>query len=72
MIFHWIIHLVIAGPCSAETEEQVLKTAYELKQSLMFWFTVREFGNLAHVHKGFEGGEIGWNGCKKPKQKPVC
>jgi 3-deoxy-D-arabino-heptulosonate 7-phosphate (DAHP) synthase len=26
---------VIAGPCSAETEEQVLKIAHELKDS---WF----------------------------------
>ena len=25
--------LVIAGPCSAETEEQVLKTAHELKNT---------------------------------------
>lgn len=25
--------LVIAGPCSAETEEQVLKIAHELKDS---------------------------------------
>ena len=25
--------LVIAGPCSAETEEQVLKIAHELKNS---------------------------------------
>ena len=31
--FHLSHPLVIAGPCSAETEEQVLKIAHELKNS---------------------------------------
>ena len=30
--------LVIAGPCSAETEEQVLKIAHELKNSDVSYF----------------------------------
>ena len=30
--------LVIAGPCSAETEEQVLKIAHELKDSDVNYF----------------------------------
>jgi chorismate mutase len=37
---------VIAGPCSAETEEQVLKIAHELKGSDVSVLE-REFGNQA-------------------------
>jgi 3-deoxy-D-arabino-heptulosonate 7-phosphate (DAHP) synthase len=38
---------VIAGPCSAETEEQVLKIAHELKDSDVSVLE-REFGNQEH------------------------
>jgi chorismate mutase len=60
--------LVIAGPCSAETEEQVLKIAHELK------FRCKYF--RAGIWKprtrpgGFEGvGEIGLKWLKKQKRK---
>ena len=36
--------LMIAGPCSAETEEQVLKIAHDLK-ILTLLFSELEFGN---------------------------
>jgi chorismate mutase len=62
---------VIAGPCSAETEEQVLKIAHELKDS--------DVSVLEQVWKprtrpgGFEGvGEIGLKWLKKQKKKQVC
>jgi chorismate mutase len=41
---------VIAGPCSAETEEQVLKIAHELKGSDVRCFE-REFGNQEHARR---------------------
>jgi chorismate mutase len=41
---------VIAGPCSAETEEQVLKIAHELKDSDVSVLE-REFGNQEHVRR---------------------
>jgi chorismate mutase len=61
---------VIAGPCSAETEEQVLKIAHELKDSKCFragiWKPRTRPG-------GFEGvGEIGLKWLKKRKKKQVC
>ena len=37
--------LVIAGPCSAETEEQVLKIAHELKIQMLV-IIEQGFGNL--------------------------
>ena len=37
--------LVIAGPCSAETEEQVLKIAHQLKDTDVTIYRA-EFGNL--------------------------
>ena len=40
--------LVIGGPCSAETEEQVLKIANQLKDSDVA-YTEREFGNQEHA-----------------------
>jgi chorismate mutase len=59
---------VIAGPCSAETEEQVLKIAHELKDSDVS-FLEREFGNQ-DTSGGFEGvGEIGLKWLKKKKQR---
>jgi 3-deoxy-D-arabino-heptulosonate 7-phosphate (DAHP) synthase len=41
---------VIAGPCSAETEEQVLKIAHELKDSDVSVLE-REFGNQEHAQE---------------------
>jgi chorismate mutase len=41
---------VIAGPCSAETEEQVLKIAHELKDSDVS-FLEQEFGNQEHARR---------------------
>jgi 3-deoxy-D-arabino-heptulosonate 7-phosphate (DAHP) synthase len=37
--------LVIAGPCSAETEDQVLKIAHDLK-ILTSQYTEQEYGSL--------------------------
>ena len=37
--------LIIAGPCSAETETQVLDIAHQLK-NLMQLFIEQEYGNL--------------------------
>lgn len=61
--------LVIAGPCSAETEEQVLKIAHELKDSDVnilragIWKPRTRPG-------GFEGvGEIGLKWLKKAKEQ---
>jgi chorismate mutase len=39
---------VIAGPCSAETEEQVLKIAHELKDSDVSVLE-QEYGSQEHV-----------------------
>ena len=51
--------LVIAGPCSAETEEQVLKIAHELKNSDVSIFRAGIWKPRTRPG-GFEGvGEIG-------------
>ena len=51
--------LVIAGPCSAETEEQVLKIAHELKDSDATIFRAGIWKPRTRPG-GFEGvGEIG-------------
>ena len=61
--------LVIAGPCSAETEEQVLKIAHQLKKTDVtvyragIWKPRTRPGN-------FEGvGSIGLNGFRGLKKK---
>jgi chorismate mutase len=41
---------VIAGPCSAETEEQVLKIAHELKDSDVSVLE-QEYGSQEHVQE---------------------
>ena len=59
--------LVIAGPCSAETEEQVLKIAYELKNSDVSIFRAGIWKPRTRPG-GFEGvGEIGLKWLKKAK-----
>ena len=61
--------LVIAGPCSAETEEQVLKIAHELKDSDVNYFRA---GILKPRTRPvmFEGvGEIGLRWLKKVKEE---
>lgn len=61
--------LVIAGPCSAETEEQVLKIAHELKNSDV---SVLRAGIWKPRTRpgGFEGvGEIGLKWLQKAKQE---
>jgi chorismate mutase len=40
--------LVIAGPCSAETETQVLDIAHQLKNTDVNYYR-QVFGNLVHV-----------------------
>jgi chorismate mutase len=61
---------VIAGPCSAETEEQVLKIAHELKDSDKCF---RAGIWNKNTSGGFEGvGEIGLKWLKKRKKRQVC
>ena len=61
--------LVIAGPCSAETEEQVLKIAHELKDSDVNYFRAGIW--KPRTRPGvFEGvGEIGLRWLKKVKEE---
>jgi chorismate mutase len=59
--------LVIAGPCSAETEEQVLKIAHELKNSDVSIFRAGIWKPRTRPG-GFEGvGEIGLKWLKRAK-----
>ncbi|WP_396194118.1 chorismate mutase [Flavobacterium sp.] len=59
--------LVIAGPCSAETEDQVLKIAHELKDSKVSIFRAGIWKPRTRPG-GFEGvGEIGLKWLKKAK-----
>ncbi len=59
--------LVIAGPCSAETEEQVLKIAHELKDSDVSIFRAGIWKPRTRPG-GFEGvGEIGLKWLQKAK-----
>ena len=61
--------LVIAGPCSAETEEQVLKIAHELKDSDVSVFRAGIWKPRTRPG-GFEGvGEIGLKWLKKAKEE---
>ena len=58
---------VIAGPCSAETEEQVLKIAHALKDSDVSVFRAGIWKPRTRPG-GFEGvGEIGLKWLKKAK-----
>ena len=59
--------LIIAGPCSAETEEQVLKIAHELKDSKVSIFRSGIWKPRTRPG-GFEGvGEIGLKWLQKAK-----
>jgi len=59
--------LVIAGPCSAETEDQVLKIAHELKESKVSIFRAGIWKPRTRPG-GFEGvGEIGLKWLQKAK-----
>ncbi|AUC21137.1 MULTISPECIES: bifunctional 3-deoxy-7-phosphoheptulonate synthase/chorismate mutase type II [Polaribacter] len=61
--------LVIAGPCSAETEEQVLKIAHELKDSDVSYFRAGIWKPRTRPGM-FEGvGEIGLHWLKKVKEE---
>jgi len=61
--------LVIAGPCSAETEEQVLKIAHELKDSDVNYYRAGIWKPRTRPGM-FEGvGEIGLRWLKKVKQE---
>lgn len=61
--------LVIAGPCSAETEEQVLEIARELKNSDVSIFRAGIWKPRTRPG-GFEGvGEIGLNWLQKAKEE---
>lgn len=61
--------IVIAGPCSAETEEQVLKIAHELKDSDVSIFRAGIWKPRTRPG-GFEGvGEIGLKWLKKVKEQ---
>ena len=65
--FHLDHPLVIAGPCSAETEEQVLKIANELKNSDVSIFRAGIWKPRTRPG-GFEGvGEIGLKWLQKAK-----
>jgi chorismate mutase len=62
---------VIAGPCSAETEEQVLKIAHELKGFRRKCFRAGIW--KPRTPGGFEGvGEIGLKWLKKSKKETGC
>jgi len=65
-----LVHpLVIAGPCSAETEEQVLKIAHELKDSDVNYFRAGIWKPRTRPGM-FEGvGEIGLRWLKKVKEE---
>jgi chorismate mutase len=61
--------LVIAGPCSAETEEQVLKIAHELKDSDVNYFRAGIWKPRTRPGM-FEGvGELGLRWLKKVKEQ---
>lgn len=61
--------LVIAGPCSAETEDQVLKIAHELKNSDVSIYRAGIWKPRTRPG-GFEGvGEIGLKWLKKAKEE---
>tara|TARA_B100000795_G_scaffold105895_1_gene78139 strand:+ start:2685 stop:3767 length:1083 start_codon:yes stop_codon:yes gene_type:complete len=61
--------LVIAGPCSAETEEQVLKIAHELKDSDVNYFRAGIWKPRTRPGN-FEGvGALGLNWLKKVKEE---
>lgn len=61
--------LVIAGPCSAETEDQVLKIAHELKNSDVSIYRAGIWKPRTRPG-GFEGvGEIGLKWLKKVKEE---
>lgn len=61
--------IVIAGPCSAETEEQVLKIAHELKDSKVSVFRAGIWKPRTRPG-GFEGvGEIGLKWLQKAKEE---
>lgn len=61
--------LVIAGPCSAETEEQVLKIAHELKDSDVNYYRAGIWKPRTRPGM-FEGvGEIGLRWLKKVKEE---
>lgn len=65
--FHLNHPLVIAGPCSAETEEQVLKIAHEFKNSDVSIFRAGIWKPRTRPG-GFEGvGEIGLKWLQKAK-----
>ena len=65
--FHLNHPLVIAGPCSAETKEQVLKIAHELKNSDVSIFRAGIWKPRTRPG-GFEGvGEIGLKWLQKAK-----
>jgi dahp synthetase I family protein len=60
--------LIIAGPCSAETEEQMLETAKNLKNNEIDFFRAGIWKPRTRPG-GFEGvGEIGLNWLKKVKE----
>ncbi len=70
---HWLTQyqnnksFIIAGPCSAETEEQVLKIAHELKNSAVSVFRAGIWKPRTRPG-GFEGvGEIGLKWLQKAK-----
>lgn len=61
--------LIIAGPCSAETEEQVLQTAYALKNTKINFFRAGIWKPRTRPG-GFEGvGEIGLQWLKRAKEE---
>jgi chorismate mutase len=67
--FNLVHPLVVAGPCSAETEEQVLKIAHELKDSKVSVFRAGIWKPRTRPG-GFEGvGEIGLKWLQKAKKE---
>jgi chorismate mutase len=66
------ISSIVAGPCSAETEEQVLKIAHELKDLTCKCFRAGIWKPRTRPG-GFEGvGEIGLKWLKSKKKRQDC
>ncbi len=72
---HWLTHLtknhplLIAGPCSAETEEQVLQTAHQLKNTHVSIFRAGIWKPRTRPGN-FEGiGEIGFEWLQRVKEE---
>ena len=63
---------VIAGPCSVESEEQILKVARAAKAAGAKMLRGGAFKPEPPLTLSRACGQKVWNCCWKPKKKPVC